>query len=57
MNIIKNLVEKNVQSVARKTKHLHGNHETEMKKFDIEVRRRRARQEDYSELIGQQVIA
>jgi len=54
MQITKNIVEKRVQVVARKTKQF--DHAEEMKKFDREARVRRAKQEDYSDLIGQQVL-
>jgi hypothetical protein len=56
MNLIENnQVEKDTQKVAQKTKGF-PDHQIAMKKLDREVRRKRARQEDYSELIGQQVL-
>lgn len=58
MNLmVNNSVEKKVQAVARRTRRIHADHPTEMRKIDREVRSRRAKQEDYSELIGQQVLA
>jgi hypothetical protein len=52
--LVHNTVEKKVQKIARIKENK--THEFEMKKLDKEVRLKRARQEDYSELIGQQVL-